>query len=758
MSITTPQLALAAVSVTLVTFVVVVDLKSTSPGPLSTVHTGVDGLSESTCELCHGAGDVTLAAACNECHTEIAKSITGRSGFHGTLDGVEDCGHCHVEHFGEELLLVSDRIFALSGVDSREDYEHAEFSFSLTGRHTQLTCEECHPNAEVKALGEGQKRYLGASQQCASCHEDPHEGRMRESCESCHGQDNPFADLDAFRHTENFPLEGVHGQTKCAECHKPKGPYAVEKLGMQDSPASRACANCHLSPHSEQFIRDVAAALKVPVPASCSSCHPLDASHPTFNEYALSNMVDLHSCSGFALTPPHDQTECSSCHSEEREELRLPKECAACHENPHEDQFDEGPFASFECLACHVQEHFVPATFGVTEHALTAFPLTEGHSTAGCESCHHVAPGVSFGEANFTSVARQCEGCHEDAHEGQLIAQADTTSAVEGCAICHVTTSFSDAAGESFEHSTWTGFALDGAHADAACETCHRRSTTRDSLGRNFGRVADIFGSPPDACATCHINVHVGKMAEVNSPCADCHDTTGFGTVDTALFDHNLATGYALVGAHSRAECLVCHAPRENADENGRLFGLATETHKNGIENCRDCHEDPHGDRFRELRSTLFPKNHVSCDRCHDQESFQEGARERFDHGLWTSFPLDTGHSGLECGDCHVTSTSDSFGKARGKNCAACHDDPHVGQFGSSAESRCERCHESTEAFATLVFDHERDSAFLIDEEHQKLPCSACHKPWPLRGGGEAVRYKPLGKECADCHLGVKKW
>jgi hypothetical protein len=39
-----------------------------------------------------------------------------------------------------------------------------------------------------------------------------------------------------------------------------------------------------------------------------------------------------------------------------------------------------------------------------------------------------------------------------------------------------------------------------------------------------------------------------------------------------------------------------------------------------------------------------------------------------------------------------------------------------------------------------------------LDDEHAGLACSACHKPQPVRGWGTAVRYKPLGTVCGDCH------
>jgi len=53
-----------------------------------------------------------------------------------------------------------------------------------------------------------------------------------------------------------------------------------------------------------------------------------------------------------------------------------------------------------------------------------------------------------------------------------------------------------------------------------------------------------------------------------------------------------------------------------------------------------------------------------------------------------------------------------------------------------------------------MRFDH-GDSRFPLDDRHAALDCAACHKPWPLPdslGGGTAVRYRPLGLTCKDCH------
>jgi hypothetical protein len=760
MNLRDPKLGLAALSLVLVTFLVVVDLKKTSPGPLSAVHQAAEGLEESACERCHGDGDVTLAEACGECHEAIEAELAGAPGLHSVLTQPEDCGHCHVEHFGAELALVDERTFALAGFATREEYAHEGIEFLLTGRHDELGCAECHANADVDLLPPGQQRFLGASQECTACHEDPHEGRMVESCQSCHGQERPFGDLDGFVHTTRFPLTGVHAGASCFDCHAEGGPHAIEALGGHDAPPDRACAECHESPHGAPFVEAVASRLEQSPDTSCEACHALDSQD--FTDFDREATIGAHGASGFSLEVPHDQADCADCHGDasareaygERYPGRVADDCAACHESPHGTQFDRGPFAEFDCLDCHAREHFTPATFDAEAHSRTEFSLTLGHSGPACSDCHSVEPGAVLASVEFSAVSRDCAGCHEDAHAGLFVSLRPDMLGADDCATCHVTSHFADGAGDGFEHELWTGFPLDGAHAEAGCESCHERSAIPDSRGRTFGRVAELFGEPTDACATCHENVHTGAMAGDSADCAACHTSAAFSSVDREAFDHHARTGFALVGAHAAASCESCHAPRPTPDALGRTFGLAIETFPRGVERCADCHDDPHDGRFDRLNGPRVLEGRVGCARCHDQQSFVAGAREEFDHALWTGFALEGGHAEVSCEECHVSPTLHSLGRTPGKTCAACHDDPHAGQFGSRTESRCERCHQSPGAFSELIFDHQRDSRFRLDESHVTLDCVKCHQPWPLSSGGEAVRYKPLGVECSDCHLG----
>lgn len=757
MRITAPQLALAAGSVVLVTFLVVVDLQRTSPGPLSTAHARVAELAEEDCGRCHGEAERTLADACNACHEPLAAQLASNSGFHGTLEQPTDCGHCHVEHFGTELPLVSERTFALAGFEPRASYTHAGLGFELTGRHVALDCEQCHVNADRETLDSGERRFIGQTQECAACHEDPHEGRMVESCQSCHGQSKPFADVDGFVHSIEFPLSGVHSALQCDTCHEPESAYAVGKLGGHDAPAARNCADCHESPHTASFVVQVAQAVNVQPSASCVECHALEEAGQDFARFDSQATIRLHGASGFELTAPHDQTDCANCHEAGYAAQRRADDCVACHESPHAAQFDAGPFASFACLDCHARAAFAPATFDAQAHAQTEFPLTQGHASANCADCHAVPVESGLARADFTAVERQCAGCHTDAHDGLLLSSNPQAPPPSACDTCHTTSTFQDGAGDGFEHDVWTGFELAGAHLGAQCEACHHRSPAADALGRRFGRIAEVFGSPAEECATCHTNVHVGPMANSSNDCAQCHGSTTFADVAESDFDHARHTGFELVGAHARAECAVCHAPRLEPDANGRSFGLVTETHAGNVEHCAGCHDNPHGRRFRELRSTEHPKSRLGCARCHDQESFRGGARDRFEHERWTEFALEDGHAEVDCDACHVIPASGALGIVPGTSCAACHEDSHAGQFGTGDASRCNRCHQSTQAFTELVFDHARDASFALDEQHAPLDCDACHQPWPLQDGGQTIRYKPLGSECADCHLGEDK-
>jgi hypothetical protein len=756
---------LSIASALLVVGFVVWDSRQASPGPISAVHGGPGGIAEDDCKVCHGGFGQSLRSACAECHADVERQVARAQGFHGQLADAARCGACHGEHHGAEFELVGAAAFAQAGVAARDAYRHEGLRFDLAGKHAGLACKACHENADVPLLAKGQKRFLGKSQDCASCHEDPHEGRLPD-CRSCHGESEPFRRVATFRHPESFALSGAHAKPGCLDCH-PKGtPHAVEASGPAGTTKpARACQDCHASPHAAPFVQAITARLAVAAGASCASCHPVEGG-PFATPRALS--PEEHALSGFTLDKPHDQVACAKCHAKLATPAhgeaalaafraaypgRSPDACEACHADPHGGQFRDGRWAGKGCIACHERLRFDPPRFGVPEHAETAFALTGKHADAACAGCH--AKAHAGEPRRFRGTASACAACHADAHRGFFAAAARPELAARAgdCAECHGTASFAEVPAQRFDHAAWTGFALEGKHQDARCESCHAAAAQRDETGRAFGRV--VTQGPPQACGSCHADAHrgffaraPGAVAHAGQDCAQCHTARGFSPVAPERFDHARATGFALEGAHLRAACTTCHPRSAQPDERGRTLGFAADRLHGSFQDCRTCHADPHGGEFDRPGRPVALEGRTGCLRCHTQETFREVEPARFDHAQWTGFALDGAHARARCESCHAVSAQPDaqgrrFGRAHGGRCTDCHADPHVGQFADKGRTDCARCHSAASDFLSVRFDHQRDSRFPLD---------ASHVPWPLPGGGSAVRYKPLGTTCGDCH------
>jgi hypothetical protein len=762
-----PKLWLGALSLVAVMVLFLLDTQHATPGPLTTTHVQAHELAGNAgCVACHGKRGEKMARACATCHGEIGAQLADHAGFHGKLADGARCERCHREHHGDEVALVDDRAFALAGVADRAKFDHGHVAFTLTGVHAKLECKACHANADAALLEPGAKRFLGATQTCTACHEDPHQGRFVRGCETCHGQEHPFGEIANFTHTAAFPLTGAHARASCTDCHAKDSPRSVEALGgAGPHPAARTCVDCHATPHSRPFEQGVAALLGRNAEACCSECHAPSA--PSFAVDATMTR-ELHAATGFALDAPHAQATCAQCHGELADgkpfaqrfkTRRAADDCAACHANPHGDQFARAG-AKTSCLDCHAREHFQPASFDVAAHARTSFPLADAHAKAACSACHTQRDGEP---RVFRGTPNECEQCHADVHGGSFanLGKHGATAVGDqrgGCAACHSTKSFADATLAPEQHASLAHFALDGAHARASCETCHARSGKPDAAGRTFGRVADVFGTKDTTCASCHRDVHAGAFDRAGLPanvagrsgCARCHAQEHFRELATE-FDHGAWTTFTLDGAHARTECAACHGTMADPRKAGRTLGRVADLHVGPTERCATCHVDAHEHAFERVEAG------VDCARCHSTSTFDGGDGAKFAHARWTGFELDGEHARIACEACHVPARERDqferrFGHAAGTACVDCHVDPHAGQFERGGATDCSRCHSSSGDFALVGFQHDRDTRFALDAQHKKLACSACHVPCATLSGEKVVRYKPLGTTCADCH------
>ncbi|MFN9786351.1 MAG: hypothetical protein ACK57N_07245 [Planctomycetia bacterium] len=774
---------LGAASAALVVVLVLWDADRVSPGTITRVHAASAGLDDDDCESCHGDGPGGMASACGECHADTLADIRDGRGLHGGLADAASCQRCHGEHHGPDHPLVSDLSFALAGIADRSRYAHEGLAFALTGAHAGLACERCHPHADAVLLEKGQKRFDGLAQDCASCHADPHGGKLPD-CASCHGQERPFAEVALFEHTAKFPLEGVHAGRGCQECHPKDSARAIESYATgADASAARGCVDCHAQPHAADFLGLADLSDRRAVDATCVECHGL--SQGAFGSAAERLTPAQHERSGFALAKPHEQLECGQCHAADASTVlvaerpapprailadglasrsrlvdqalvlelhrashpdRAMDDCASCHADPHAGQFADAPGGATNCLACHDRHAFEPHGYDLDDHARTAFPLEGAHARAKCESCHE---REGAGPRAFRGVDQACSACHSDAHAGFFAARGDAD-----CRSCHDTHDFAQVAG--FDHGRSTGFVLDGRHAEASCEACHRPRATPDEHGRTFGRV-EVHGDAQD-CASCHADAHRGKLADARgaTDCAACHDSSGFDRID-ARFDHARDARHPLLGAHAALACATCH-PTQPRDERGRAFGFAKPLDAGRpLSDCRACHADPHEGAFDAGGAPGTIEGRDGCQRCHTEDAWSPVRAGSFDHGAWTGFALDGAHAEAACTSCHArlaepAADGRQYAKVPGVDCASCHADVHLGQFAQAGKTDCARCHSTAPGFEADRFDHATHSRFALDERHARLSCEACHRPASTVDGRVATRYKPLGTTCADCH------
>jgi len=323
-------------------------------------------------------------------------------------------------------------------------------------------------------------------------------------------------------------------------------------------------------------------------------------------------------------------SDCLDCHGTASQVIDA--RCVACHlEIGARAERKIGWHGTFDepCRTCHA-EHLGPDAELISldhdafQHKLTRFPLHGAHTGAKCDDCHLVIPLEDGEEKSFHYQgvpSAACIGCHVDPHAGGPRAReslgpihqvaldatppepgprlADHPVAGRDCASCHRESGFGAAQLRRgrFDHATDTFFALRGAHASVACESCHtdKRRKEERTAGLAPGTAAD-----PD-CATCHEDPHRGKLSAANG-CRTCHSETGWHKG----FNHDKDTSFKLDDLHARLDCAACHSDQ-------RFSAKGRE--------CADCHGDAAellAGRFGDARGEADPHAEgVACADCH---------------------------------------------------------------------------------------------------------------------------------------------
>ncbi|MBI3635448.1 MAG: hypothetical protein HY216_04405, partial [Candidatus Rokubacteria bacterium] len=335
---------------------------------------------------------------------------THQRGFHARVAD-RPCARCHPDHGGRDFRLV------VWDAGAPEKFVHRDAGWPLEGRHAALECRSCHKpefqRSGAAALIRKKDRtqsWLGLETACASCHRDPHAGRLGADCTRCH---TPLAwkPVTGFDHARTrYPLTGRHTAVACEKCHlSPALPLARDAKGAPVpiySPLPHGeCSDCHRDPHQNRF------------GAACASCHSTDSFH-TIRREGFN-----HDRTRYPLRGRHASVECNACHDPKTAWGPKPAfaTCGGCHRDAH------GGLATIagkpaDCASCHRVEGFRPSTFTVAQHRASTYPLEGAHVAAECAGCHGKRPAGAASAALGTArvVMRlphgACTDCHADPH------------------------------------------------------------------------------------------------------------------------------------------------------------------------------------------------------------------------------------------------------------------------------------------------------------------------------------------------------
>ena len=411
----------------------------------------------------------------------------------------EDCEYCHNEKAWKP----------------QPGFNHADTAYPLRGKHTKVKCGGCHasdkdgePHGFPAPKSETFMRFAPLEHRsCLDCHKDAHEGRFGLRCQSCHTVEgwqvvrNTSGERQ-FHEKTRFPLKGAHLDVACTACH---GPFPGQKAKFKGL-THETCDACHVDAHEGQLV----VAGKAP---DCARCHTEQGFVPA------KFSVQMHEQTRFPLAGAHQVVPCAACHQPTPSlRAKIPKatlvslkkkklqelfstaqfdfnkplqRCESCHADVHAAQFK-----NVACDTCHQASSFKTVRF---EHDTDSrFPLEGAHRKVKCERCHFAPrPEAAI---RYKPLELGCGGCHLDVHAGQF-----SKGAPAKCETCHSLEGWKTKL--RFVHAApFTTFLLDGRHAQAKCESCHRSVTVARGVS------ATQYTGLPLTCEGCHSDFHQGAF------------------------------------------------------------------------------------------------------------------------------------------------------------------------------------------------------------------------------------------------------
>ncbi len=503
------------------------------------------------CKTCHQPAHISAADAKGIAVKDLSRTYLGLS---------VKCMGCHVDEHRGQFSADCASCHNATRWQEAVKFNHSRARFTLAGAHEKVACGKCH--LKVDDPKPFTKYRNIAFQDCVPCHNDPHRGAFKSSCQSCHSVTNWKAAqvTAAFNHsTTEYPLEGKHASVACNACHLTSN--------FKTPVAHTRCTDCHKKDfHQGQFAQRADG-------GECSACHKVEGFKPSIFTAAL------HANTRFPLLEKHAAVVCAKCHIPHGAETIFAiksDSCVACHEDAHKGQFRSAPHGN-KCEDCHNVKGFKPSTFTLLRHMASRFPLEGAHGAILCDECHKSRMDVHPpAPVQYRFGREDCVACHTDPHHDEFADRMSvlrTDGSPKECEACHTMRDWNEIAG--FDHAT-TSFPLEGAHRSVACESCHKAPNLQPGL-KNVS-----YKSAPTVCSGCHEDIHGGQFsARGSTDCARCHRLFKW---KPSTFDHETGSAFHLAGAHKDVRCGLCHLATKE------MSGKTVVMYKLTPRDCISCH------------------------------------------------------------------------------------------------------------------------------------------------------------------------
>ena len=300
-----------------------------------------------SCTDCHTNPNNFSEYTCTTCHSN-PETDDDHSGISGYIYEDSACLACHPTGIADE------------------GFDHNATNFPLSGAHIGIDCIECHTTGN----------YSDASPDCVSCHQNDYDSTTNPNhssvgystdCVSCHTT-NPGWTPANIDH-DFFPLTLGHDIQDCNECHT-TGNY---------SDVSPDCVTCHQNDYNSTTDPNHSDA---GFSTDCVVCHTTNPNWTPANW----DHNDIYPLNGAHANIADD---CAACHNGDYS--NTPNTCVGCHQDDYNNTTNPNHIgAQFpdDCVLCHTESAWVPATF---DHDGQYFPIYSGAHGGiwnDCAECH----------------------------------------------------------------------------------------------------------------------------------------------------------------------------------------------------------------------------------------------------------------------------------------------------------------------------------------------------------------------------------